>query len=166
MQLGFVSRALVAAAATLACSVAFSAPPSEAQVTQLLEVSRSKEMLEGTMQQQLQGVSQQLVAHLIEGKNLSQAEQEKVSAVMQRAMDTLGKNLAWEKVKPIFVKLYTDSFEAEDVQAMIGFYQSSAGQKMLEKTPQLMQNAMVAMQGIMMPALQEMEKEMAAAMKK
>jgi len=165
MKLGLVSRAFLTAAATLACSVAFAAPPSEAQVTQLLEASRSNEMLEGAMQQQLQGVSQQLVAHLVEGKNLSQAEQEKLSAVMQRAMASLGKSLTWEKVKPTFIKIYADTFDADDVQAMIDFYQSPAGKKMVEKTPQLMQNTMAAMQEIMLPALQEMEKEMAEAMK-
>jgi len=106
MKLGFVSRALVAAAATLACSVAFSAPASEAQVRQLLEVSRTKEMMSQAIHQQTADVPQKLVQHLLADKNPSPEEQAKFVAVMERALASLEKSLSWEKMEPAFLKFY------------------------------------------------------------
>jgi len=165
MKLGFVSRALVAAAATLACSVAFSAPPSEAQVRQLLEVSRTKEMMEGVIRQQTATMPQQMVQHVLADKNPSPEEQAKFVAVLERGLASLEKSLSWEKMEPVFIKMHTEVFDADDVQAMLSFYQSPSGQKMLEKMPLLMQKMGETMQTMMIPAIEAMEKEIEAALK-
>jgi len=163
--MGLVSRAFLTACATLACSLAFAAPASEADVRKLLEVSRTKEMTVDAAQQQLAVLPQQLVQHWLADKNVTQEEQAKFVAMMERALALLEGNLSWEKMEPVFLKLYLETYDADDVQAMLNFYQSPAGQKMLEKTPRLMQKMAEVMQEMMIPALKDLEREMEAALK-
>ena len=48
---------------------------------------------------------------------------------------------------------------------MIGFYSGSAGQKLLDKMPQLMQNTMTAMQKVIVPMIEQMQRDIASQMR-
>jgi len=164
MRVHHTVRAWVVAAATLVGTAVWAAPPSEAQVKQLLEVTRSKELMGGVMQQQFAALPQQLLEQVIADKNPTPEEQAKFFAIMQRAMAAVEKSISWEKMEPAFIKLYANTFDADDVQAMLNFYQSPAGQKMVAKTPQLTQNMLTTVQELIFPVIQEMEHEIAKAM--
>ena len=64
----------------------------------------------------------------------------------------------------MYVDLYKKSFSKEDVLAMAEFYESSAGQSLLDKTPALMQNVMVAIQEKMQPLFVDLHKDLEAIM--
>ena len=50
--------------------------------------------------------------------------------------------LSWEGVKEDYVKIYTQVFTEEEIRALIGFYKSPIGQKLVSKQPELMQKSM------------------------
>jgi hypothetical protein len=86
------------------------------------------------------------------------AFQDKVAAVVTNA-------LSWEKLKPAYQKLYADSFTDEELDGIVAFYKSPAGQAMVGKTPSLMQKATVIAQQKMaeaQPELQRLIKEFAS----
>ena len=50
--------------------------------------------------------------------------------------------LSWEGVKEDYVKIYIAVFTEEEIRALINFYQSPIGQKLVSKQPELMEKSM------------------------
>ena len=135
--------------------------PSEAQVDRLLEVMRAKETLDATLPQ-VQAMQQQMVAQMTAGQELDEEDRARINRMLESTNSSLATVLTWERMGPLYRDIYAQTFTAEDVEAMIGFYESPAGQKTLDKMPQLMQNTMAAVQQLVMPLLQQLEQDIAA----
>jgi hypothetical protein len=56
--------------------------------------------------------------------------------------------MSWEKMKPMYVQLYRDTFEQEEVDGLIAFYKSPAGQAYVTKMPLLMSKSMAISQSL------------------
>ncbi len=54
-----------------------------------------------------------------------------------KANAALDKAVGWEQIKPDMIDLYTRNFDEQELQALIEFYQSPLGKKVLEKMPML-----------------------------
>ena len=162
MRLKIPNRPLRSLACALvlavAAPVAFAAPPSDAQVDELMDVMRVEQTLDG-MWPQVEAMQQQAAAQAAAGKDLTAGEQAEIQAMLDRMMANLRTTLAWDKVQPVYRDIYAKSFDDQDVAALIEFYRSDAGQTLLDKMPQLMQNTMVATQQLMAPAMQQMQQE-------
>ena len=69
-----------------------------------------------------------------------------------RTLDIIFSAMSWDKMKPVYVSVYAETFTPEELRAMIAFYKTDVGQKWLEKQPQvqaaIMQKSMVFMRGI------------------
>ena len=150
-----LTLALLLGAAPLAAAQ----PPSQAQIDRLLEVMRARETLDAVIPQVH---ASQMVAQMTAGQELDAEERSKINRVIEITNARLAETLTWETMEPIYQDIYARTFTGEDVDAMIEFYASPAGQKTLEKMPQLMQNTMQAMQQLVMPVLQQLEQEIAA----
>ena len=61
--------------------------------------------------------------------------------------------LAWEKMLPVYQEVYRQTYDAQDIEAMIAFYESSAGQRMVERQPALFRNLMAAIGRVMEPEM-------------
>jgi uncharacterized protein len=57
---------------------------------------------------------------------------------------------------PIYMRTYRDSFTQDEIDGVIKFYKSAAGQAYVKKLPLVMQNVMREMQGVMKPAQEKM----------
>ena len=76
--------------------------------------------------------------------------------------------LDWKKLEPVYVRIYQKSFSQEEVDGMIAFYKTPAGQAVIGKMPAVMQNTMDEMQQMMTPVMQKMQRmqqDVAAEMK-
>ena len=135
--------------------------PSEAQVDRLLEVMRAKETLDATLPQ-VQAMQQQMVAQMTADQDLDEEDRARINRMLESTNSSLATVLTWERMGPLYRDIYAQTFTAEDVEAIIGFYESPAGQKTLDKMPQLMQNTMNAVQQLVMPLLQQLEQDIAA----
>ena len=84
-----------------------------------------------------------------------------VKAKQQQMRDAINKEIksliSWEKVKPMFISIYAETFTAEELQGMIAFFKSPLGQKWIEKQPQLQMATMQRMQAVMMEAQPKMQ---------
>ena len=60
--------------------------------------------------------------------------QDKVASMVSDAV-------AWDKLKPAYLKLYLDAYSEEELDGIIAFYKSPAGQAMVTKSPSLMAQA-------------------------
>jgi hypothetical protein len=77
------------------------------------------------------------------------AERETAGELQQKVVALLADRLSWDKAKPAFVKLYSETFTEEEIAAIVEFYKSLAGKAMIEKMPLLMQRSMAVGQQLM-----------------
>ena len=65
---------------------------------------------------------------------------------------------AWDKLEPMYFKVYRDTFTQEEVDGMLKFYKTAAGKAMITKMPMVMQRTMTEMQQMMGPIAQRLQK--------
>jgi hypothetical protein len=74
----------------------------------------------------------------------------------------LKKYMTWDAMVPQLTKLYTETFTDAELKQMATFYGSPAGQKSLEKLPELMQRTAMIGAGLAQPHSDELKAAMAA----
>ncbi len=99
------------------------------------------------------------------GVKLRPEQQRTAQEFQDKVMQLVMQTLSWDKLKPIYVSLYANTYTEEEIDGILAFYKSPAGQAMVSKTPQLMTEAgQVVQQRIateMQPKMQALMKEFA-----
>lgn len=152
----------LAALLLLAAPLAGAAPPSDAQVDELLSVMRAQKTVEALVPQ-VQASQQQMVQQLIAGQSLTAAQQRQLDAIVYRSNAQMLGSLSWHRMQPLYRDIYRQTFSAQDMAAMIEFYGSPVGQTLLDKMPLLMRSTMTALQTLMLPMLQQMQQDIEQA---
>lgn len=142
-------------------------PASEASVKRLIEVTDSKKLVDNVMLQ-MDSMMKASMKQALADQALT-AEQEKVMLETQEKLAGLVKDeLKWEALEPMFLDIYQKSFTQKEVDGMLSFYKSPAGQAVIKKMPQVMQTTMQIMQARMsklLPKIQQITEEGAEKMK-
>lgn len=138
---------------------ALAAPPTDGDINRLLSASRAQAMLD-SMLPQIETMQRQQFEQVTQQRQLTPQQQEQLQRIQARTAQTLRQALSWQQLRPMYVDLYKQTFSKEDVLAMAEFYESSAGQSLLDKTPALMQNVMVAIQARMQPLFADLQKDL------
>jgi hypothetical protein len=73
-------------------------------------------------------------------------ERQAAEEIQQKTMALLSDRMSWDKLKPALVKVYSETYTEEEINGIVAFYKSQAGQAMLEKSPLLMQRVMAMSQ--------------------
>ncbi|HZQ44896.1 MAG TPA: DUF2059 domain-containing protein [Acidobacteriaceae bacterium] len=139
------------------------------QLFTLLRMDRLTDQLTNSVMKQVDQMTQSMP-----GMDRATPEQKKLLADFQQSvMDLVKKNVGWKALEPDFINLYATTYTEEDLDGMLAFYQSPLGQKVLEKTPELMaksteiaQQKMREIQPQMNDMLQEFMKQIAATVAK
>ena len=151
-----LSIALLSAA--LCTAPAFAARPSDAQIDQLMQ-SMNYERMKGEMLKQMRE-SAEMMAVAEAGDRLDDKQREALTRSLTRQMSMVEQMLDWKAVAPIYRKVYGETFDAAEVQAIIDFYGSPAGRSIMEKMPQAMGRTMQEMQPLMRSMFERMQREL------
>ncbi len=151
---------LAAGALCLACGSALAAPPTPAQVERRRQV-RDAEYVGDQLIPAIESQYEALVDQMLVNAKASAEDRSRLRQVMARQSDEMRDMLAWSKLKPIYVRVYTQTMTDREVAAMTAFYESPEGRSVMQKMPQVMQRAMVEMQ----PLIQSTVQRSMAAMK-
>ena len=152
-------RLFASACLALFATSAFAAPPTDADIERLLKASRAQSML-GAILPQMEAMQQQQFQQLTAGKELSAEQRAEVQRIQSRTNEIVRKSLAWEEMHPLYMDVYRKTFTSEEVKAIAKFYESPAGKNLMDKTPALMQNLMLAIQQKVVPMLEELQAEL------
>lgn len=136
--------------------------PTDADIERLLKASRAESMLNQLLPQ-MEAMQQQQFNQLMEGKELTDPQKAEIELIQTKTAEIMRKALSWDEMRPLYIDVYKKSFSRADIQATTKFYESRAGQSLLDKTPGLMQNLMQAVQAKMVPLFEELEKEIRSA---
>ena len=143
----------------LAPLAATAAPPRPEQLDALFAATDMPEVVQGmaaSAHAQLRGM-----AHAMAGDALSPADSARLDRVVERQQAMMDEMLTWERLAPIYRRIYTETFSAEEVEAMTRFYGSPDGRSIMAKMPQAMARSMQEMQ----PMLREMMVQTEAALR-
>ncbi len=152
----FLPAILIAAALAFSTASTQAAPPSDASINQLLELSKAGALMDSVWTQ-MDGFMKSSMQQVTKGKPLS-ADEQAIMDKQQTKMITIMKDeLSWAKIKDGFVQVYRETFTQEEVDGIIAFYKSSTGQAFIDKQPALMKNTMTLMQQRMEPIMQKIQ---------
>ena len=148
-------------------ALAQEAKPSEASVRQLFEVMHSSKLLEAYMTQ-IDSTVRASMQQALAGQQLN-PKQQKILDDMGRQIGSLVKaELNWPAIEPLMIDVYRNTFSQHEVDGMLAFYRSEAGQAVIAKLPTAMQLSMTGIQShaqALTPKIVQLEKDTAAQLK-
>lgn len=165
--------AIVLVVLTVACCSARADEASKRakaeQLFLLMHMDRISDQLMSGIRKQLQQITQSMT----DTDQATPEQKKQVVDFQQRVMDVVTQKLGWKALEPDFITLYATTYTEEELDGIIGFYKSPVGQKMLEKTPELMtksteitQQKMRDLEPQLNQMVEDFMKQMAASMPK
>lgn len=137
-------------------TAANAATPSDASIDDLLTSMKVEKTLQA-MFPSIDKVMQQSMTMATQGKKLSAKQQQFFDAATPKVMQVMRDELSWDKMRPLYVQIYRDSFTQEEVDGLTAFYKSPAGAAYIDKMPVVMQKTMTLMQARMGPMMAKMQ---------
>ena len=134
-----------------------SSPPSEASIKQLLEVAQARKLVDSVMAQ-MDNLMQQAVVQAVHGRPIPPKVQKEIDQSRAEMLAMMKEVLDWNKLEPMYTRVYQKTFTQQEVDGMLAFYKTPAGQAVLGKMPAVMQNTMDEMQQLMGPVMQKIQK--------
>lgn len=144
--------------------------PAKAALIEELIVALKVEQQQQQMMQTVQSsMLTQMNSLLTPGDEEKKREAQADFQEFQRRMFALmAAHMSWQTMKPVYVEMYDETFTIDELQPLVAFFKSPAGQAFVDKTPVLMANTMKRMQRVtadMMPDIQKLSAEFAQQMK-
>ena len=139
-------KQLILAIALMAAAPSFAVenPASEASIRELLVLSDAKNLVEGVYQQ-MDGMLEQSLRESLGDKALNEEQQKLATEMRTKIVELMHTVMGWDKLEPVYIKLYVDTFSQSDIDGILKFYKTEAGSALLKKMPLLMQNLMQVM---------------------
>lgn len=158
-----MKRILLALA--LACSTAFAADtkPTEASIKELLTLTDAAKMVE-SIWAQVDGMTQSMLAQSTRGQELPAEAKAVIEKLRTDSMALAREEFNWAKMEAIYQKIYQDSFTQEELDGMVAFYKTPAGQAVIKKMPVVMQASMQELQKNIGPFMQKLQQLQQQAM--
>jgi len=143
--------------------------PSKDQLLKLFEVMRLRSQMDTmlkafpkALQQQMKSQIDAMEASLPGNTKLTPEQRESINKAVAKYMDEAFRLYPVEEMMDDMIPVYQQYLSRQDVEAILAFYQSSAGQHLLEKQPAMMQ----AIMPITMNKMQERSKDLSTRMMK
>src|SRR5437660_334864 len=124
--------------AILFCSLAHADEATKAaKLDQLMIVMNIEEQQKQMMDQMSQMVIAQIKDQMAKQGNIPASEMAKMEDRQRRLFALIAEKTSWERMKPVYVKAYSDTFSESEIDGIVAFYKSPAGKAMVAKQPSL-----------------------------
>ena len=143
----------------LCCPVAYAAdvPASEASIKQLLEVVQAHKLVDNMMGQ-MDTAMKNVMQQVTQGEPVSPQTQKLYDKAQADVVAMMKEMLSWDKLEPVYLRVYQKSLNQQEVDGMVAFYKTPAGQALITKMPVIMQNTMTEMSQMMGPMVQRIQR--------
>ena len=147
---------VLCALASISCpAFAASPPPSEDSIRRLLEVTEARKLLDGMMAQ-VDALMRRNMEQALRGRQLTPEQEAIIARMRGRMADAFRDEMAWDKLEPLYLRVYQNTFTQGEVDGMLAFYRTDAGRAVIVKMPAVIQTTMGEMQLRMQPLIQKM----------
>jgi len=135
--------------------------PTNASLEELLTISESQKLVD-SMWPQIEGMMNNSAKQALGNTNLNSEQQKVLENANAKIAALFKEEFSFEKMKPMMINIYKESFSQDEVDGMIKFYKSKSGQAVIKKMPVVMQSTMVNVQSQMsavIPKIQKIQQE-------
>ena len=139
--------------------LALATPASEASIVTFLKVTKAESLIE-SVYASMEPAMRQTIAQATAGKPLNDQQKKVLELAPKRLSAVLRAELSWEKMQPLYIAIYRENFDQNEIDALIAFYSSPIGQSFVSKMPIITQRAMVSMQTFMQNVTPKIEAAM------
>jgi hypothetical protein len=142
------------------------APASKEDVEKYMQVMHSQDMVGKMVDALAKPMHQMIHQQYVKDKGKLPADFE---ARMNRMMDESMKTFPWDEMIQAMVPVYQKHFTKGDIDALVTFYSTPTGQKLLQEMPSVTAEAMQSMMPLLQKQVEAMNERMQqeiAAMKK
>jgi len=134
-------------------------PTKEAKIGRILTLMKADAMIDQVFEQ-MKGLTTSMAPPDATEKQRARAQE-----IQGKIMDLVRSRISWDKMRPEYVKLYSETFSDVEIDGMLAFYESPAGRAMLDKMPVLLSKSIALAQSRMAgitPEIERLVKEAAA----
>lgn len=143
--------------------------PSQESIKELIAASDVKKLTDD-MIGQVEAIMEMVVQQLAEGEQgrqeLSPGEQKIIDDTKNKMVGALKQEMKWENLEPYYIQIYQETFTQDEVNGIIAFYKTPAGQAAVKKMPVLAQKATLETQARMLRLIGRFEKIQKEALQK
>ena len=119
-------------ASLIFASLAHCAPASQESIDRLLVDAKVEKMLD-TMLVNIDQVMRRSMEASTQDRQLSPEQRRVIDATAARFARVMREEMTWDKLRPLYVQIYQESFTQEEIDGLIVFYESPAGVAFVEK---------------------------------
>ena len=159
--------AVLLAVTIVAPTHAADAPATDATIRELLDLTQPGKMMD-SMWTQIDAMVHTQTMQALGGEPLTDAQKLVLSEMNTKMFSLFKDEMSWSAMEPAFIETYKQNFSDAEVQGMVAFYKSPAGQALLKKMPVVMQASMKIAQSrmaVLMPKLKDLQQESIARLK-
>jgi uncharacterized protein len=131
------------------------APPTEESIQQLLQLTNVRQLLD-QMKVQVETMMAAALRDAQQGQALTPERQAVLDRMKAKMTAVVNDTLNWDTLVPIYLRTYRASLTQSELDGMIRFYKSPAGQAFIKKMPLIIQNVMAEVQGMVKPMQQKL----------
>jgi hypothetical protein len=158
----WITVIVVVLAVSPLCGAQTTDAAKEAKVHEMFDVMHMSKMMDTMM-----GAVTQMVHQMADStpgmENATPKQKKIISDFEDKAMKLAMNSMSWKALEPDYVKIYAANFSMDEIDAITKFYSSTAGQAMLDKTPELTTASMKVVQekiAILQPQLKELQEQL------
>ena len=137
------------------------AAPTADSVRELLAASQSSRMLD-MMKSQMDSAMQAGMRQGLGDAKLTPEQQQIVDDMRRKFVAVMTDEIAWDKLEPLVVDIYSKMFTQHEIDGVTAFYRSEAGAAFVAKMPAAMEEMMQRMQAHMatvVPKLKQIQQD-------
>jgi hypothetical protein len=149
IRCGFVSSTLFIACAAFAND----APPSDASIQELNTLAHSQEIFSG-MKPQMDAMIASAMKEASQGQVITPERQAILDRMRAKMVAAFDEFYNAQSMQMVMVRIYQATYTQDEVDGLIAFYKTPAGQALINKQPLMMQNTMDEMRALMRPVIQ------------
>ena len=155
----------------LSCSATFgqSTVPSEASIKELLELTQQSRKVTDSVTAQMNQLMNSAIEQVTKGEKLPPNAQNRVDQDKSEIAKMMHDILDYDKVLPMDVRIYQKSFTQAEVDGLVAFYKTPAGQALISKMPVVVENTFAEMRTMITPItqrIQQMQQSLMVEMRK
>ena len=154
VRIALLAAILLVWSPALACADELS---KNAKIDEMMQLTHAERMITQVLDQM-----NTILANQYGRMDVPEKDRKAMDEMRQKMLNLVADRMSWEKAKPAFRSIYSETFTESDIDGILAFYKSPAGQVMLDKMPQLIQKSMAVGQQLMgdvMPEIQRMVEE-------
>ena len=149
--LGFALTLMLWAAAGPA--IANDAPPSDESLREMFTLARVEETMNGA-KPQLEAIITSSLQEVSQGKQITPERQAVMDRMREKLVAAYNESFSFEPLHLILIRVYQETYTQDEVDGLIAFYKTPAGQALINKSPLMAQNLISEMQAAMRPLVQ------------